>query len=182
MGKLILLNLKDGASEEVSQKFKMDTIFCQMERSENMTKEEIIEVLKNAVRPNEEYCIDNEVMHALYQYSNPFDLVEPILEIIESNPNVDFGMPGDLVHFVEKFYKKGYEELLISSVKRHPTPHNIWMVHRCYNDIENPNHEKFVKLINGLKDDRSISDEIKKVIHRFSWNKLFFKLTGIPVG
>ena len=107
------MNLKDGASEEVSQKFKMDTIFCQMERSENMTKEEIIEVLKNAVRPNEEYCIDNEVMHALYQYSNPFDLVEPILEIIESNPNVDFGMPGDLVHFVEKFYKKGYEELLI---------------------------------------------------------------------
>ena len=163
------MNIKDGASEEVSQKFKMDTIFCQMERSENMTKEEIIEVLKNAVRPNEEYCIDNEVMHALYQYSNPFDLVEPILEIIESNPNVDFGMPGDLVHFVEKFYKKGYEELLISSVKRHPTPHNIWMVHRCYNDIENPNHEKFVKLINGLKDDRSISDEIKKVIHRFSW-------------
>ena len=108
-------------------------------------------------------------MHALYQYSNPFDLVEPILEIIESNPNVDFGMPGDLVHFVEKFYKKGYEELLISSVKRHPTLHNIWMVHRCYNDVENPNHEKFVKLINGLKDDRSISDEIKKVIHRFSW-------------
>ena len=76
--------------------------------------------------------------------------------------NVDFGMPGDLVHFVEKFYKKGYEELLISSVKRHPTLHNIWMVHRCYNDVENPNHEKFVKLINGLKDDRSISDEIKK--------------------
>jgi hypothetical protein len=72
---------------------------------------------------------------AINTYSNPYEFVAPILEIIADNPSVDFGMPGELVHFVEQFYKNGYEELLIASVSEKPTPHNIWMLHRCYNDI-----------------------------------------------
>ena len=78
-------------------------------------------------------------------------------------------MPGDLVHFVEQFYKHGYEELLIASVRNHPTPHNIWMVHRCYNDTENPKREKFAELIKKLKNDRSVSSEIKNSIDEFDW-------------
>lgn len=98
-----------------------------------MTKEQIIAGLKNAAKPYEEYYIEDDLIDAINQYPEPFELVEPILEIIATNPLVDFGMPGDLVHFVEQFYKHGYEELLISSVRKNPTPHNIWMVHRCYN-------------------------------------------------
>ena len=33
----------------------------------------------------------------------------PILELIANHPEVDFGSPGELVHFVEKFYHQGYE-------------------------------------------------------------------------
>ena len=109
----------------------------------SMTKEEIITGLKAAVKPEEEYFIEDDLIDAINQYPEPFELVEPILEIIATNPQVDFGMPGDLVHFVEQFYKHGYEELLIASVRNHPTPYNIWMVHRCYNDTENPKLEKF---------------------------------------
>ena len=91
-----------------------------------MTKEQIIEVLKAAAKPYERYCIEEGVRQAMMQLPNPRELVEPILEIIGTNPNVDFGMPGDLVHYVECFYKKGYEELLFASVdnprraKRYP--------------------------------------------------------------
>ena len=48
-----------------------------------------------------------------------------IIEIIADNPSVDFGMPGELVHFVEQFYKNGYEELLIALISEKSTPHNI---------------------------------------------------------
>ena len=89
-----------------------------------MTKEQIIAGLKNAAKPYEEYYIEDDLIDAINQYPEPFELVEPILEIIATNPLVDFGMPGDLVHFVEQFYKHGYEELLISSVRKNPTPHN----------------------------------------------------------
>ena len=112
-----------------------------------MTKEQIIAGLKNAAKPYEEYYIEDDLIDAINQYPEPFELVEPILEIIATNPLVDFGMPGDLVHFVEQFYKHGYEELLISSVRKNQTPHNIWMVHRCYNDTENPKREMFAELM-----------------------------------
>lgn len=134
-----------------------------------MTKEQIIEALKKAAKPYESYYIDDEVGQAMMQLPNPFDLVEPILEIIGTNPTVDFGMPGGLVRFVELFYKKGYEELLIASVKKNPTAHNIWMVHRCYNDINNPMRESLKALVMELKDDGSVPQEIKTEIDEFNW-------------
>ena len=134
-----------------------------------MTKEQIVEKLKNAAKPYETYFITDEVRQAMMSFTNPFELVEPILEIIANNPIVDFGMPGDLVHYVECFYKKGYEELLITSVRKNPTPHNIWMVHRCYSDYKNPIHEQFENLVKDLKEDRNISDDIKKELDKFTW-------------
>ena len=61
-----------------------------------MTKEQIIGALKAAAKPYEEYYIDDEVMEAINTYSNPYEFVAPILEIIADNPSVDFGMPGEL--------------------------------------------------------------------------------------
>lgn len=43
--------------------------------------------------------------------------VEPLLLFMERHPLSDFGMPGAIVHYVEQFYKKGYEDLLIASAK-----------------------------------------------------------------
>ena len=134
-----------------------------------MTKNEIIISLQNGINPYEEYYVEDEIMEAMLEYPNPFELVAPILEIIESNPDIDFGTPGDLVHFVEKFYKKGYEELLLKSVRKNPTMHNIWMLHRCYIDEDNPLHSKFSLLIKEIKEDESASSKIKKVIEEFSW-------------
>lgn len=132
-------------------------------------KEQIIGALKAAAKPYEEYYIDDEVVDAINTYSNPYELVAPILEIIADNPSVDFGMPGELVHFVEQFYKNGYEELLIASVSEKPTPHNIWMLHRCYNDINNPQRDKFAEVIRELKNEESVSVEIKDAIDEFDW-------------
>lgn len=104
-------------------------------------------------------------------YSNPYEFVAPILEIIADNPSVDFGMPGELVHFVEQFYKNGYEELLIASVSEKPTPHNIWMLHRCYNDIDNPQHEKFAEVIKKLKNEEWDAGEKGLTLSAFEWEK-----------
>lgn len=134
-----------------------------------MTKEEIITKLQNAAKENEEYYMDDDVIDAINEYPEPFELVEPILDIIGTHPTVEFGMPGNLVHFVELFYKHGYEELLVSSVRKNPTAHNIWMVHRCFNDVNNPKREVFVELMNDLKDDPSVSMDIKKEIDEFDW-------------
>lgn len=134
-----------------------------------MTKEQIIEALKNAAKPYERYFIADEVRQAMMQLPNPGELVEPILDIIGSNPTVDFGAPGDLVHYVECFSGKGYEELLIQSVMKTPTPHNIWMLHRCYNDPKDHRHEIYKTLIEALKETDTVSEEVKREIDEFSW-------------
>ena len=121
-------------------------------------------------KPYEEYYLDDELLSAMLSYQNPYEFVEPILEIISTNPSVNFGMPGDLVHFVEKFYKKGYEELLINSVRKNPTSHNILMLHRCYNNIKNPNRNEFAKVVKTLKNDKSVSSEIKNIIDEYDWD------------
>lgn len=64
--------------------------------------------------------------------------VEPILRFMEKHPNLDYGMPGPLVHFMEDFYRKGYEEKLVESVGRKPTMMTVWMLNRCLNGTKAP--------------------------------------------
>jgi hypothetical protein len=79
--------------------------------------------------------------------------VESFLRLIENNPKTDFGMPGPLVHFLEKYYKNGYENKLVESVRRQPVPHNVWMLNR---------------IINGSKGDSKVFyiNELDKVLIR----------------
>ena len=124
-----------------------------------MNKEDIITALKEAVIPDEEYYIDSEIIDAMLEYPDPFQFVKPILEIISQNPSVDFGSPGELVHFVEKFYKKGYEEELIASLKRMPSLHTIWMLNRLINGTDNP--ENYLSLMKEISQSETYSKEIR---------------------
>ena len=45
----------------------------------------------------------------------------------------------------------------------------MWMVHRCFNDVNNPKREMFAKLMKELNDDSSVSMDIKKKIDEFDW-------------
>ncbi len=96
-----------------------------------MTIHQIIKVLQRNIKPYEEYVVEYEVMEAMNTISNGEELIKPILELIGNYPMVDFGTPGYLVHFVEKFYNKGYEELLMQSVIKHQ--HHI--IYGCYIDV-----------------------------------------------
>ena len=125
-----------------------------------MTKNEIIISLQKGINPYEEYYIEDKVMEAMLGYPNPFELVAPILEIIESNPDIDFGTPGDLVHFVEKFYKKGYEEELLLSLKRMPTLHTVWMLNRLINGTDQA--EVYLDLLKGISENASCDKEIRE--------------------
>ena len=73
------------------------------------------------------------------------------------------------MHFVEQFYKKGYEDLLIASVLKQPSPHNIWMLHRCFNAPNDPKHQAYQEVIERLRADTLVSDEIKQTIDAFDW-------------
>jgi len=66
------------------------------------------------------------------------DSVDAILDFMESHPGLDYGMPGPLVHFAERFYGQGYEKKLLESIKRRPTMVTVWMLNRVINGIDDP--------------------------------------------
>jgi hypothetical protein len=59
--------------------------------------------------------------------------IDPILKFIEMNTTIDLGAPGPLVHFVERFYRSGYEEKLLQSLTRKPVVHTVNMLNRIIN-------------------------------------------------
>jgi hypothetical protein len=65
-----------------------------------------------------------------------FETVEPVLRFMEDNASLDFGTPGPLVHFVERFYGDAYVTLLLESIARKPTEHTVWMLNRVINGTE----------------------------------------------
>lgn len=91
--------------------------------------------------------------------------IEPLLLFMERHPLSDFGMPGAIVHYVEKFYKKGYEDLLIASVIRRPTVHTVWMLNRIKNAGENS--DQYEKILNDVLEKQGIEHEIKNAVKEF---------------
>lgn len=93
------------------------------------------------------------------------DAVEPLLLLMERHPLSDFGIPGAIVHYVERFYENGYEDLLAASIARRPTLHTVWMVNRIKNAGENP--EKYEKILNDILVRQDVEDEIKNSVKEF---------------
>ena len=94
----------------------------------------------------------------LSSLENANEAIEPIIKLIANNPDTDFGMPGPLVHFVEKYYRHGYEEILISSLRKNPTSHTLWMLNRIINASQGDIKKKFIRELQEITKRPDIDD------------------------
>lgn len=134
-----------------------------------LTKDDMLVALHDAITEDQEFELADEIVDAMEAYPQPFDLVDPVLDFISKHPEVDFGTPGELVHFVERFYHQGYEELLMESVLKSPTAHNIWMLHRCYNAHDPELVSKIKVLIQKIQDSDKTAIEVRAMISELNW-------------
>ena len=93
------------------------------------------------------------------EMTEPFLAVEPLLAFMERNPDIDYGMPGPLVHFVERFYGNGYEEKLVESIKRRPTSHTLWMLNRIINGSDETTKKGYLDMLSKIISDTTLYDE-----------------------
>lgn len=129
--------------------------------------EKIIKNLSDAIMSDNFIEKAYELTDKMIISNNPYDFVEPILRLMENNPNVDFGQPGPLVHFVEKFYKRGYEQLLLESVERCPTIHTIWMINRIINDPNLKDRQMYINVLKDIRKRTELDVEVVKEIDMF---------------
>ena len=89
-------------------------------------------------------------------------LMDPLFRILEKNSDFDFGMPGQIVHTLEKHYKKGLEEELFKSLNRKPTFYTLWMLNRIINGTSDAKEkEGYMEMLKSILK-MEIPDYLKK--------------------
>ena len=130
---------------------------------------DLLQDLENAVK-SEDLLQTQEVIEKIKKETDAFEYIAPMLRLMEENPNLDFGDPGPMVHFMESYYRKGYEQLLVQSIKRKPTAHTIWMLNRILNDPNLSNRQIYADALNELTTrtdlDKSVAEAIQMCVSR----------------
>jgi hypothetical protein len=95
------------------------------------------------------------------------EIATPIFRFIEEHPHdVDYGTPGSLVHFIEGFGIEGYEDQLIASLHRRPTPLTVLMLNRWINGATR-DRERLLALLSGLAYHPQADAETRRQIAHF---------------
>ncbi|MEH7351903.1 hypothetical protein [Gottfriedia acidiceleris] len=126
---------------------------------ENKLNKEL-DLLKNSVLNEDFVEIAYEITENIEGYEDAFDAIDPILQLIEQNPTIDFGFPGPLVHFVEQFSGKGYEEKLVQSIRRYPTTYTVWMINRVVNDSVGQEKINYIEILKNVLNYPKISNDL----------------------
>lgn len=127
----------------------------------------LISELESAINTKDFFDISESVTEEISALDNPFSAVQPILLLMEKNPNADFGSPGPLVHFLETFYKQGYEEELMKSIDRRSTKHTVWMLNRIINGSEREKKDYYLSKLDEISSYPNIDDTVVDLVNHF---------------
>lgn len=125
----------------------------------------ILEVLTENIK-KEDFEAIYEILNIIKEEDSML-YIEGILHFMEENPKIDYGMPGPLVHFMEKKYKKGYEKLLLESIKRKPTEHTVWMLNRILNDVNLEDRNVYMDVLKAIVKDSKYDEELRSLAKEF---------------
>lgn len=128
---------------------------------------ELIGKLEKAILNDDFIDEAYNVLEEIEEREDSYDAIQPILVLMEKNPDVDFGSPGPLVHFVEKFYKSGYEEKLLESLKRCPTKHTVWMLNRIINGSQGDRKIYFINVLEKVITFPNLDNEVVSLANHF---------------
>ena len=122
--------------------------------------------IRELVRNPDEGTIEN-VCDEIDDMEDGLQFVPELLSIMEENPEFDFGSPGPIAHTVERYFKKGYESLLVDSLDRKPTPHTVWMLNRVINGVEYDKKADYENLMRKISSDRKLSADVRNSAVKF---------------
>ncbi|HYH47078.1 MAG TPA: hypothetical protein VEG34_15460 [Thermoanaerobaculia bacterium] len=120
-----------------------------------MSISELLEEL-SALEFEEDYLSElDDIAERLVEEDARGEAIEPVFRFLETHRDIDLGLPGPLVHYLERFFHKGYEEKLMDSLRRAPTPRTVWMLNRLLNGLAGSAKEPYLlemKRLTSLED------------------------------
>ena len=127
--------------------------------------EEIIERLEEYLGSEEFEHEAENCMEELDESGEGINAVLPLLRFLERHPMADISMTSAVVRYMEQFYGRGYENILMDSVRRRPTVHTVRMLGRLRNAAidEGQDGEEFEDVLIDVLSSEA-EDEIKDTV------------------
>ena len=116
---------------------------------------------------SENFELTEQVLEKIIEEDDSIEYVSVILNQMEKNLDIDYGMPGPVVHFAERYYLRGYEKMLYESLKRKPTQHTLWMLNRILNSPQLVDKDTYLTLLNDIASDDSIDAAVSAEARSF---------------
>ena len=111
-----------------------------------------------------------DVVDQLEELNIGFEIITDVLELMETNPLVEFGSPGPLTHFIENFYndnQKEYEKLLETSINKKPAVHTLWLLNRVINGSEEARALQLTQVMKSVYENEQVGTDIRNVAQHF---------------
>jgi len=106
----------------------------------------------NSLKPGSDWeQRQNEIADLIEASEESQEIVQNVLQLFERYPEADFGSPGPLAHSIERFYGRGYEDQLLASLGRTPTPLTLWLANRIINAGDH-NRRRFLTILGSIGD------------------------------
>ncbi len=93
----------------------------------------------------------------------------PILKLMEENETVDFGTPGPLTHYIEKFWEEieDYDKCVVDSVKRKPAIHTIILLNRIINSVTGKEKQDYIQILEEIQKNENIDNSIRDMANMY---------------
>jgi hypothetical protein len=101
------------------------------------------------------------------------EALAPIFEFIERNPDLDYGAPGELVRFLERFRERGYEAALLQSLNRKPNTITLSMLNALLDGERDASREMaYLSLMRAIAVDPRVDEPVREDAREFlDWQR-----------
>lgn len=115
----------------------------------------------------ENFLETSEILDEMYNNETGEEYVEFLIDFMSDNPNIDYGMPGPIVHFIERYPVEYYLGFLLKAIAKKPNDTLLWMLNRITNVADNINREKYIDVFKKTAERKDIDAVTKDTALRF---------------
>ena len=115
----------------------------------------------------EDFFETNEILEEICKNEMGEEYVEFLINFMSDNPDIDYGVPGPVVHFIEKYPVDFYLGFLLKAIERKPNDTLLWMLNRIANVSDKKDKKKYMDVFQKTAKRKDIDAITKDTALRF---------------
>lgn len=107
---------------------------------------------------NEDFNETYNILQEISENDNGVKYIEFLINFMMENSDIDYGMPGPIVHFIEKYPIDYYVGYLIEAIEKKPNDTLLWMLNRITNITVGSDRDRYIEILKHTGERNDIDD------------------------